>query len=171
MSASTSSPQYKTSRHFRLRLLRDRLARRAVAAGGIGVIVAILLIFLYLVYVVLPLLEAPEMEPVASYTLPGSAPVLYLAMDEQAEVGAVFDADGGVRFLATADGSLLKQLELPIPAGVTVASFSAGRPNSGVVVLGLSNGQALVVRHRYRVSFPNMILANVASPIPMAAQT
>ena len=95
MSASTSSPQYKTSRHFRLRLLRDRLARRAVAAGGIGVIVAILLIFLYLVYVVLPLLEAPEMEPVASYTLPGSAPVLYLAMDEQAEVGAVFDADGG----------------------------------------------------------------------------
>ena len=36
-----------------------------------------------------------------------------------------------------------------------MASFSAGRPNSGVVVLGLSNGQALVVRHRYRVSFPD----------------
>ncbi len=155
MSASTSPPQYKTSRHFRLRLLRDRLARHAVAAGGIGVIVAILLIFLYLLYIVLPLLETPEMEPVASYTLPGSAPVLYLATDEQAEVGAVFDADGRVRFLSTADGSLLKQLALPIPAGVTVASFSAGRPNSGVVVLGLSNGHALVVRHRYRISFPD----------------
>ena len=107
MSASTSSPQSRPGRHFRLRLLRDRLARRAVAAGGIGVIVAILLIFIYLLYVVLPLLETPEMAPVASYVLPGSAPVLHLAMDEQAEVGALFDADGQVRFLSTADGSLL----------------------------------------------------------------
>lgn len=62
---------------------------------------------------------------------------------------------GGVRFLSTADGGLLKQLDLPTLAGVTVASFSAGRPNSGVVALGLNNGQALVVRHRYRVSFPD----------------
>jgi phosphate transport system permease protein len=155
MSESPSHPQYRTTRHFRLRLLKDRFARRAVAAGGIGVIVTILLIFFYLLYVVLPLLESPEMEPVASYALQGHASVLHLAIDEQAEVGAVFDRDGRVRFLSTADGSLLKQLELPIPAGVTVASFSAGRPNSGVVVLGLSNGQALVVRHRYRVSFPD----------------
>jgi len=172
MSASTSSSQYKTGRHFRLRLLKDRFARRAVAAGGVGVIVAILLIFFYLLYVVLPLLETPEMEPVASYAMPGNAPVLHLAMDEQAEVGALFDAEGRVRFLSTADGSLLKQLQLPIPAGVTVASFSAGRPDSGVLALGLSNGHALVVRHRYRVSFPDdrrVITPEIDYPLGTAA--
>ncbi len=155
MSEPSASPQYTTSAHFRLRLLKDRIARHAVAAGGIGVIVAILLIFFYLLYVVVPLLESPEMEPVASYALQGRAPVLYLAMEEQAEVGAVFEQDGRVRFLSTADGSPIKQVQLPVPAGVTVVSFSAGRPSSGVVVLGLSNGQVLVVRHRYRVSFPD----------------
>jgi len=155
MSEPNASAQYTSSTHFRLRLLKDRLARHAVAAGGIGVIIAILLIFLYLLYVVAPLGETPEMRPVARYGLPqDGAPVLYLAMEEQAEMGVLFLRDGRVRFLSTADGSLVKQVELPIPAGVTVASFSAARPNSGVVVLGLSNGRALVVRHRYRVSFP-----------------
>jgi phosphate transport system permease protein len=33
--------------------------------------------------------------------------------------------------------------------------LSAARPNTGIVALGLSNGQVLVVQHRYKVSFPN----------------
>ena len=155
MSEPNAPAQYKSSAHFRLRLLKDRVARHAVAAGGIGVIVAIVLIFFYLLYVVVPLGESPEMQPVARYALPqDSAGVLYLAMEEQTEIGALFERDGRVRFLSTADGSLIKQVELPLPAGVEVVSFSAGRPNSGVVVLGLSNGRALLVRHRYAVSFP-----------------
>ena len=101
-------PPVQDQRHSRLRLLWDRFARRAVVAGGIGVIVAILLIFFYLLYVVLPLLETPEMESVANYALQAGSSVLYLAMDEQAEAGAVFDRDGRVRFLTKADGSLLK---------------------------------------------------------------
>jgi phosphate transport system permease protein len=82
-----ASPQYRTSWQFPLRLLKNRFARGAVATGGIGVIVAIPLIFFYLLYVVLPSLETPEMESVASYALQGGSSVLYLAMDGQAEVG------------------------------------------------------------------------------------
>jgi phosphate transport system permease protein len=155
MTETSSSESYQASAHFRLRLLRDRLARYAVAAGGNGVIVAILLIFIYLLYVVLPLIKSPEMHQEAQYPLAVSAPVEYLAMEEQAEIGIVVDQHGLVRFLSTRDGSVVKQSQLPVPAGVTVDSFSAARPNSGVLALGLSNGQALVFKPTYTVTFPN----------------
>ena len=152
---STTGEAYQGSAHLRLRLLKDRIARYAVAAGGNGVIVAILLIFFYLLYVVLPLGKSPEMWQEAQYPLQVTAPVEYLAMEEQAEVGMVLDRSGLVRFLSTHDGSLIKEVRLPVPEGVTVDSFSAARPNSGVLALGLSNGQALVFKHEYSVTFPS----------------
>ena len=141
--------------HLRLRLLKDRIARYGVAAGGIGVIFSILLIFFYLFFVVAPLAETPEMDETAVYALQSESPLIYLAMEEQAEIGAVFEQSGKVRFISTSDGVLIQQVQLPIPKGVEIASFSAAHPTSGVVVLGLSNGQALVVRHRYTLSYPN----------------
>ena len=155
MSEITPNEDYATSAHLRMRLLKDRLARYAVAIGGNSVIVAILLIFFYLLYVVLPLGDAPEMHPQASYQLVADAPIEYLAMEEQAEVGVVIDRLGRVRFLSTGDGRLISEMQLPVPEGVTVDSFSAARPNTGIVALGLSNGQALVVQHQYKVTFPN----------------
>ncbi len=155
MSETKPDESYGSSAHLRMRLLKDRLARYAVAIGGNSVIVAILLIFFYLLYVVLPLGDAPEMHPQASYQLAVDAPVEYLAMEEQAEIGVVIDRLGVVRFLSTSDGRLISEEKLPIPEGVTVDSFSAARPNTGVVALGLSNGQALVVQHHYKVAFPN----------------
>ena len=145
----------KHGAHLRLRLLKDRLARYLVAAGGISVILSILLIFIYLVYIVAPLGETPEMEESAVYAVQADAPVVYLAIEEQAEMGAVFARNGTVRFISTRDGALVKQLWLPVPEGVQVVSFSAARPASGVVALGLSNGQALVVRQHYKVTYPD----------------
>ena len=152
---SATSESYKGSAHFRMRLFKDRAARYAVAAGGNGVIVAILLIFFYLLYVVLPLGKSPEMWQDAGYPLNADAPVLYLAMEEQAEIGMLLTDDARVRFISTHDGSLVREIRLPVPAGVSVDSFSAARPNSGVLALGLSNGQALVFKQVYSVSFPN----------------
>ena len=155
MGMANPDEAYKSSAHFRLRLLKDRLARHAVAAGGNGVIVAIVLIFFYLLYVVLPLGRAPEMWQESQYPLNVTAPVEYLAMEEQAEIGMLVDRSGVVRFLSTQDGSLVKEVRLPLPEGVTIDSFSSARPSSGVLALGLSNGQALVFKHKYSVTFPN----------------
>ena len=163
-----STEGYQASAHFRLRLLRDRLTRYAVAAGGNGVIVAILLIFIYLLYVVVPLVKRPEMHQVAHYPLVAQAPVDYLAMEEQAEIGMLVDQHGLVQFLSTSDGGLVKERQLPVPAGVTVDSFSAARPNSGVLALGLSNGQALVFKPTYSVTFPNdkrLITPDIVFPL------
>ena len=87
------------------RLLKDRIARHAVALGGIGVIIAIVLIFFYLLYVVVPLLRPAQAEAVASYSLPGSeADTLYLAMEEQAEVALRIASDGQATFFSIAAG-------------------------------------------------------------------
>ncbi|RZA04657.1 MAG: phosphate ABC transporter permease, partial [Proteobacteria bacterium] len=40
------------------------------------------------------------------------------------------------------------------PAGVTVTASAKDQPGTPLVVLGLSNGQALVFRHTYRVTYP-----------------
>lgn len=155
MSEPGASVYDKRRAHLRLRLLKDRLARYGVAIGGLGVIFSILLIFFYLFLVVAPLAETPEMHGVAVYDIPTESPVLYLAMEEQAEIGVVFEQNGKVRFISTSDGALIKQVQLPVPKGVKVVSLSAARPTSGVLALGLSNGQALVVRHRYKITYPN----------------
>ncbi|WP_132973509.1 ABC transporter permease subunit [Thiogranum longum] len=155
MSGPSTSNSYKSSVHLRLRLLRDRLARWLIGAGGVSVIIAILLIFIYLLYVVMPLLKSAEMQHEATYPLPDGNEAVYLSMEEQAEIGAVIDRKGHVRFLSTSDGHEISQVQLPVPDAAEVAGFSAARPNSGIVALGFSNGQALVVKLNYQVSFPN----------------
>ena len=155
MSGSSTSNQYKGSAHLRLRLLKDRLTSWVVGAGGTAVIIAILLIFIYLLYVVMPLLESPEMQREASYALSDGDKAVYLSMEEQAEIGAVIDRKGRIRFLSTVDGHEISQAQLPVPETAEVVSFSAARPDSGIVALGFSNGQAVVLKLHYRVSFPN----------------
>ncbi len=42
-----------------------------------------------------------------------------------------------------------------LPAGASVTSIGEDQPGSPLVVLGLSNGQALVFRHTYKVTYPD----------------
>ncbi|HHJ14355.1 MAG TPA: ABC transporter permease subunit [Gammaproteobacteria bacterium] len=147
--------RYAGSAHLRMRLLRDRVARALVAVGGVGVIFAILLIFIYLMYVVLPLLRPAKLLGGGDFALADADGVHYLAMEEQAEIAAVVDDRGRVRFLSTRDGHEISRVQLPLPGGARVAGFSAARPESGVLALGLDNGQALVFQLHYKVSFPD----------------
>ncbi len=144
------------ARRFQRRLLKDVLARHAVAVGGVGVIIAIVLIFFYLLYVVVPLFSAAEAEAVADYAVPGEAgATLHLALEEQTEIGARFLGDGRVVFFATGDGRSLETATVAVPDGLNISAFGAGTPARGIVAYGLSDGRALVARHVYRVTFPN----------------
>lgn len=155
---STLAPVSESTqrRRWRWRMAKDYLARHGVAVGGVGVIAAILLIFFYLFYVVVPLFKPAATTAVADYPLPAAAagPTLHLAMEEQAEIAARYTV-GTVVFFNTHDGAVIDEVRLPLPPGATVSSIAAGAPVRGVVAYGLSNGQALVVRHVYRVSFPD----------------
>jgi phosphate transport system permease protein len=140
-------------------MLKDRMATRGVALGGMGVILAIVLIFFYLLVVVLPLFSAAEVERVAEYALPGSdensGPSLFLAMEEQAEIGLRLNSGGHAIFFETKSGKFIDDVALDLPAGAEISSFSAGQPGPARFALGLSNGSAIVARHVYKVSYPN----------------
>ncbi len=144
----------KSNFHMRWRLLKDAIARHGVAVGGVGVIIAITLIFVYLLAVVVPLFQGASIDKVAQYSVPVSGEeTLYLAIDEHGETALRLTRQGKVIFFATHDGSIKQQFDLPLPEGVSVTSWAAGTPNSRILGLGLSNGEVLVFRHAYRVSF------------------
>jgi len=143
--------------HRRRRMVKDTLTRYAVGVGGISVIIAIVLIFFYLLFVVLPLFQSANVEKRASYSVPGGTQdeTLYLAMEEQAEIGVRFTTSGKALFFDLTNGDLILDERLSIPEGVSITSFAKGQMDQGIIALGLSNGQALVLRHIYRVTYPN----------------
>ncbi|MGH8588338.1 MAG: phosphate ABC transporter permease, partial [Gammaproteobacteria bacterium] len=151
-----SAASQDSKAHRRWRLLEDRWTRNLMAAGGVGVIITILLIFIYLLYVVLPLFESASIQPEASYPVPGRpADTLWLATEEYAEIGLRLSADGRAVFFKTQDGQVITDARLALPEGLRITSHAAGDARAATLSVGLSNGTALVFRHRYNVSFPN----------------
>jgi phosphate transport system permease protein len=142
--------------HRRWRLLEDRWTRNLMAAGGVAVIITILLIFVYLLYVVLPLFASASIQPEASYPIPGGpAETLSLCTEEYAEIGLRLTGDGRAVFFKTRDGQVISDERVALPEGLRITSHAAGDPRAATLGVGLSNGTALVFRHRYSVSFPN----------------
>ncbi|MCE0493198.1 ABC transporter permease subunit [Vibrio salinus] len=84
----------------RIRLLKDRLARCAVTAGGISVLGALILIFVYLVWVVVPLfskatLDIENRKVAISVTVPA-----FLSIDEYGQYAFIVDKSGKTEFLS-----------------------------------------------------------------------
>ncbi|MFB9888050.1 ABC transporter permease subunit [Balneatrix alpica] len=150
-------------RHRRVRALKDRLAEWVVGIGGISVIVAVLLIFFYLLYEVAPLFEGASMEPWQQNEQPLPAyqlselkgKPLYLTLEEQAEVALQVTDQGELAFFSSQTGQLLSQQQLNLPAGVNITSFALQSESSHQFALGFSNGQALVIKHEYKITYPN----------------
>ncbi|WP_426212361.1 ABC transporter permease subunit [Pseudomonas sp. TWR2-1-1] len=80
---------------------------------------------------------------------------LMLSVEEQNQVGMRVSDKGLVLFFSAKTGDELSRVSLPLPAGTQVTSIGEDQPGNPVVVLGLSNGQALVFRHSYRVTYPD----------------
>jgi len=148
-------PAARKERRQRWRTALDKTISQWVSLGGISVIVAIVLIFFYLLYVVFPLLVPADAKPVADYMAPGAGQTLYLAMEEQAEVGVRVTDAGQVVFFRLADATPLDSIDLPIPSGVSITSVGHAMPDTRVMALGLSDGGALIIRPDYQVTFPN----------------
>ncbi|MFV3092595.1 phosphate ABC transporter permease [Pseudomonas sp. GW6] len=147
-------------RKRRLRALKDRMARWYVSIGGLAVLGAITLIFFYLAHVVLPMFQGAELtsrqaqQP--AWLAEAQAPLM-LAIEEQNQVAMRLDASGAVQFFELKTGEALQRLQLPLPQGVSVASVSQDQPGTRRVVLGLSNGQALIIQHNYKISYPDNV--------------
>lgn len=157
-------------RHF-----NDRAAKVAIAVGGIGVIVAILAIFLYLFYEVIPLFKAASVEKVNEYQLQNveASPTLHLAIEEQSELGMRLDQSGTFLFFAIADGQTVAEIDIDLPAATTITAFTLDTEESGIVALGLSNGEVIVAKYEYSVSYAQIDNARTIMPAvsyPFGAQ-
>ena len=163
MTANTEAQRldFNTSalqRKRRMRALKDHLARWYVTVGGLAVLGAICLIFFYLAQVVAPMFQGAELrardaqQPV---WLAEAGEPLLLAVEEQNQVAMRLGADGLVRFFSLQEGKALSTVSLPIPAQARITSIGQDAPGSRLLVLGLDNGQALVLEHNYKVTYPN----------------
>lgn len=160
--STTPSPSVETltfsSSYQKWRLLKDSLARYCVIVGGLGVIVAIVLIFFYLLYVVLPLFASAKTTDITGYALPGNGmgKTVLLEVEEQNEVGARFTDSGTVVFFDVVSGKTLSTQTIAIPEGTRITSFTQSSPvNEGGVIYGLSDGRAIAVKHKYKLTYPD----------------
>lgn len=145
----------KIKRYNRMRKRKDQMATVGVAIGGISVIAAILLIFLYLLYEVIPMFQSAAVEPMAEYALPGDDSLtLYLAIEEQNELALRVSQSGQISFYQLDDGTLKTQFNLALPDDTHITSFAINSDESRLMVAGLSNGQALIFKHNYRITYP-----------------
>lgn len=168
----TSVMQKSSSSYYQQwRLIKDNLARYGVIAGGMGVIVAVVMIFFYLLYVVFPLFLSATAEPVSQYVLPEKTlgKTLLLDMEEQNQVAARFTETGHIVFFDVATGKTITNQTVAIPAGSQITSFAQATPlNEGVVIYGLSDGRAVLVKHQYKVTYVNnqkVITPSLAYPM------
>ena len=151
-----NTPELKRKR--RIRALKDHLTRWYVFIGGLAVLGAITLIFFFLGYVVFPLFQGADLNAKQALTpvwMQDAGKPLMISVEEQNQVGMRVSDKGMVLFFNAKTGDELSRVNLPLPAGTQVTSIGEDQPGNPVVVLGLSNGQALVFRHSYRVSYPD----------------
>jgi phosphate transport system permease protein len=144
-------------RNINRRLVRDAWFRRVMTFGGLSVIIAISLIFFYLASVVAPLFTPAHLGDVRSMKSAAVQPgqVTGLRLDELREVMAQYGGDGTIRFFSYANGAQLGEQRIAVPEGVKVTSFAAGEAAHRFNAYGLSNGQIVVFRQIFEVTFPN----------------
>jgi len=137
------------------RALHDRLSAWGISAAGLGVIAALALIFVYLFSEVAPILRGASVTPQSSYTLDVSGEdLLHLTLDRYEELGAKVTRDGRVTFFNADNGTEHSQFSMPLPEEAAVTSFAFGEKRYGLIGLGLDNGQVVIGKIEYELTYP-----------------
>ncbi|MDW3095863.1 MAG: ABC transporter permease subunit [Gammaproteobacteria bacterium] len=155
MEASNTSDRINEGqRRWKLRKAIDLVARRVVEIGGISVIAAIALIFLFLLSVVYPLFGQPSIQESGQYSTPGASDeTIYLAIEEQAEIGLRVSQSGNILFFNVENGQPVLEKHLPIEADNSITSFRVVNEPNGVLAVGLQSGEVLFFQHNYELEF------------------
>jgi phosphate transport system permease protein len=141
---------------WRMRRLRNKVAKYSMGLGGVAVIIALVLIFVYLFYVVVPMFIPASIHKQQDYAVPdaaaGNTTALYV--EEQVKVGARFTDQGKLVFFHAETGEV-EVTETLVPAGARVTAYGEAYLASGYVTYGLADGRAVVARQKYKISYAN----------------
>lgn len=153
--------------------LKDSASRWGITAAGFGVVFALAMIFVYLFYEVMPILKGASVTPQTSYNLPVTdANTQHVLLERYQELGIQYTDNGQVTFFEADNGQIRQQFDLPIPEDAIVTSFAHSEYIGGVTAQGLSNGEVLISRHGFDISFPNdqrLITPKIEYPFGEAA--
>ncbi|VAW97319.1 Phosphate transport system permease protein PstC (TC 3.A.1.7.1) [hydrothermal vent metagenome] len=139
-----------------IRTFKDKLTAFNMAVGGIGVIIAILLIFFYLVYIVYPLFKSANISEISQFpTNTQYGQILHLAVEEQNKIAVQYTNEGYALFFNTHTGKKIKQVSLLANHKAKVTSFKISQLVNNTVILGLSNGRAIIAKHNFKISYPD----------------
>ncbi|MEO2267950.1 ABC transporter permease subunit [Pseudoalteromonas sp. YIC-656] len=151
----TSNPQNLSFSTDRSRLVKDKIAQFSITSGGVMVLVALLLIFFYLLYVVQPIFESAHIQERDNFSV-ATKDVVGLGLEEQTEIAYLLERNGTVDFYNIQEqgfGTQIAELNAELPASVT--SFATSAPHQGLYAYGLDNGEMVIVKPSFRVTFPN----------------
>ena len=150
-------------RHRQTRALKNKLASIGIAIGGLSIIGAVLLIFFYLLYEVAPMFVPAKVELLSQYQAPvnsnnaqgdsDKSQTLMLAMEEQAEVAIRVQTSGEINFFNVSDGHVLQTEQIPLPG--KLSAFDVNTQASRLMAFGNNQGEVLLVKHNYKVTYPN----------------
>ena len=142
-------------RFEKFRLLKDRIFSYVMGLGGVAVIAAITLIFAFLFYSVFPLFTEAKVGDAKYYAPETNDDILYLALEEYAEIGLKVKSSSGYTFFDTDSGDNLLTGKILSENTSSLTAFSKGDLRSRVLLLGTSNGYVHVLRPDYAISYPN----------------
>jgi phosphate transport system permease protein len=163
---NATSGGVRSAGFHRRRARLDRLVRRLIGLGGFAVIAAIALIFFYLVYIVAPLFQpaASGLAEVGQRAGSGGNEPLFLALEEQREVGLRVSAGGEAEFFRVADGKVLLSRSLVPGEPERLAAVSAAIEQNGLVAAATVDGDVVVFRHDYASRFDGGVAHRTIEP-------
>ena len=138
----------------RWRYLKDKMSKYGIAFAGTSVVLAFAIIFVYLFSEVGPIFSSASVEKEQSYPTKVKTPLM-MNLERYGEVGLTIDEQGVLQFFNAQTGAEQQRVQLPIPEQITITSFAKGEPRSGIIAFGLNNGQVIVAKHEYKLSYPN----------------
>ena len=126
-----------------------------IAVGGVGVILAVVMIFFYLLWVVFPLFMPASSEMKEGPLMPSwrdNAPI-YLAVEEQLEVGLRVANDGTAGFFHVEDGELVGKSKLPGSDNARLLHAREAVEDPRQVAYSTTRGLIYGFHHDYEIRF------------------
>ena len=131
----------------RRRLINGATAQLVRLGGGVA-IGAIALIFFYLLWVVAPIFAGAQVDHVASYPLPADA--VAVEIDENSEIGIVFQRSGALRFFDLNDGVLGQEV---VTGGSSIERVRRVYPGNNLYAVLGTDGRVRFLETRFPVDF------------------
>lgn len=114
------------------------------------------------------MLMSAHAEKVADYPVPGEGRTVALSTDRFRSLGFTLGDEGSVSWFQPRTGEVVEARKLDLPPGVRITAHGSAEARTGVHVLGLSDGRAMVIESRFVDTFPKdrlVIVPELAFPM------